>query len=110
MTRSILTLVPAATVTASQPWPTTARIAITRDGLGLAEVLGHALSQLGYQVSIAAELSADCDIAIVLDALQSFVGQKQAIALNEQLFAHAKKIAPHFSTHGGILLAVQNLG
>ncbi len=109
MTRSILHIRPATIASASQPWPLHYRIAMTRDGYGLAEVLGLKLSQLGYNVCIDVELPEQCDVAILLDALQTFSDEAQAIAVNERLFAHAKKIAPHFSVHGGVLIGVQNL-
>lgn len=91
--------------------PQQALIAITRDGMGVGEWLVQLLHQQGYvQAMLVEELPAVCDMAVLLDGLQVFSSQQQAIAINARVFQQVQRIAKQFSEHGGRLITVQDTG
>ena len=108
--RSILKTSPAALSPISPQLTRNALIAITEDGFGLASVLAEKLSELGYQAIVTPELPPICDVAVILDAFRPFHSQDQALAINLEVFEQVQRIAAHFSTHGGVLIAVEDCG
>src|SRR5262249_12920649 len=90
--------------------PAGAIIAITPDGFGLSSLLAERLKALGYQASLTQQLPPDCDVGIVLDALQPFASQALAIAANLAVFLQVKQIAPRFNANGGYLIVVEDTG
>lgn len=88
-----------------------ALIAISADGYGIAEKLAALLKKQGYSnTQLVREMPAVCEVAIVLDGLRAFASVEEAMASNFLAFQQLRRIAAHFTEHGGRLLTVQATG
>ncbi len=86
------------------------KIVITDDGGGIATALASKLRALRYNAEIISHVPAYSDAVILLDGLQTFNDNKDAIACNLRAFRNAREIAQRFTHKGGLFITVQDTG
>lgn len=97
-------------VKASAVLPPGSRVIVTPDTRGIAQALVQQLSLAGYEARVSATLPAEGEAVILLEGLTQPQSIDEAIEINRQVFAQTQRIAPHFSTEGGLFVTVQDTG
>jgi acyl transferase domain-containing protein len=88
------------------------RVAVSRDGAGVAEALVSELAQRNVRAELceAGAVPEDASVLVSLDGLREVATIDEAIAVNRAVFRAVKSVARSFTDKGGTLVTVQDTG
>jgi NAD(P)-dependent dehydrogenase (short-subunit alcohol dehydrogenase family) len=86
------------------------RICVFDDETGVANALIQKLENSAINAAVVKEIPDDCDALIYLGGLRNISMRQDAIDINREAFAAAKKIARRLSQSNGLFVTVQNTG
>ncbi len=90
-----------------------AKIIVTDDGNGLSFAVASRLDAEGFVTEIATKgerVAEDADGVVYLSGVRDFADIDAAMGIPLDAFRAAKRVAPRFSTRGGLFVAVQDTG
>jgi acyl carrier protein len=113
--RYALKMTPRAAPGLAPPWLLDGTaVHVTDDRGGVAPALVDALSRAGVNAILSADPPADARAVIALDGLRPVTNEDQAVdeavAVNQEVFRLAARLAPGFSQEGGLFVTVQDTG
>jgi NAD(P)-dependent dehydrogenase (short-subunit alcohol dehydrogenase family) len=86
------------------------RICVFDGGSGVANALIEQLNAYQINAAVVKEVPDDCDAMIYLGGLRHISSRQEAIEVNREAFAVAKKLAHRLSQSNGLFVTVQNTG
>jgi NAD(P)-dependent dehydrogenase (short-subunit alcohol dehydrogenase family)/acyl carrier protein len=86
------------------------RISVFDDETGVANALIQKLKDSEINAEVVKEVPDDCDALIYLGGLRNISKRQDAIDVNREAFAAAKKMANRLSESNGLFVTVQNTG
>ncbi|WP_250293801.1 type I polyketide synthase [Streptomyces atroolivaceus] len=85
-------------------------IAVTEDGLGIAERVAAKLTGHGLRATVVSSIPPDSRAVVHLGGLAPAATPEAALELQRNVFGAARAVAPHFTASGGLFVAVQDTG
>uniref|UniRef100_A0AAU3H2L8 SDR family oxidoreductase n=1 Tax=Streptomyces sp. NBC_01401 TaxID=2903854 RepID=A0AAU3H2L8_9ACTN len=85
-------------------------IVVTDDGLGVAEMVAAKLTDHGLRATVVSSVSPDARAVVHLGGLAPADSPESALESQRDAFEAARSLAPHFTTRGGVFVAVQDTG
>ncbi|MEU1214512.1 SDR family NAD(P)-dependent oxidoreductase [Streptomyces sp. NPDC005791] len=85
-------------------------IAVTEDGAGIAETVAARLTDHGFRATVVSSVPSDARAVVHLGGLAPVDTPEAALEFQRGAFEAARSVAAHFTTGGGVFVAVQDTG
>ncbi|MDX3060288.1 SDR family oxidoreductase, partial [Streptomyces sp. NE06-03E] len=85
-------------------------IAVIEDGEGVAERVAAGLTGHGLRATVVSSVPPEARAVVHLGGLAPAGSPEAALAIQRDVFDAARSLAPHFTTAGGVFVAVQDTG
>ncbi|MEH0558343.1 MULTISPECIES: SDR family NAD(P)-dependent oxidoreductase [Streptomyces] len=85
-------------------------IAVIEDGEGVAERVAAGLTGHGLRATVVSSVPPEARAVVHLGGLAPAGSPESALAIQRDVFDAARSLAPHFTTAGGVFVAVQDTG